>query len=205
MQLIDHPFRVGIILVEDVLALAIPPEPVLHDVIDGNVQLAVFPRDPQNFFLRLVAVLALPEAIGPFAEHGRLPGQLAVGGDDLVKIGAVEKVVVDVVGHFGTDVQVIRKAVIEPAARVVVPENAIALARNQQRDRDIGIVLRNVDRLAAIVPDARLVLAEPVEGLARAVNVDERFRAISVLAIDLDRRQLPCRLPARSCLPSRSR
>ncbi len=116
MELIHHCFGVRIILVEDMLALPIPPEPILYDVVGRNVQLPVFPSDFQNFLLRSVPVLALPETISPFAEHGRLPGQFAVGGNDLVQIGAVEEVIVDVVGHFGTDVEVICEAVVEPAA-----------------------------------------------------------------------------------------
>ena len=86
------------------LSLAIPPEPVLHDVIDGNVQLSIFPGYSQNFILRLVAILALPEAISPFAKHGCWPCQLAVGGDDPVEIRAIEEVIIDVVRDLRTDV-----------------------------------------------------------------------------------------------------
>ena len=61
----------------------------------GNLQVAIFLRHAQQFLLRLVAVLALPEAVGPFAEHWRRPGQFAIAGDDLVELRAVEEVVVD--------------------------------------------------------------------------------------------------------------
>ena len=67
------------------------------------MQLAVFLRDAENLLLRLVAVLALPESVSPFAKHRRLPGQFAIAGDNLVEIGAIEKVVVDGVGYFGTE------------------------------------------------------------------------------------------------------
>ena len=69
VQFVDHAFGVGIVLVEDVLAFAVPPEPVLHDVVERDVQVAILFRDAENFFLRFVAVLALPEAVGPLAEH----------------------------------------------------------------------------------------------------------------------------------------
>src|SRR5258708_34978918 len=116
MKLIHHPLRIRIILVEDVLTFPIPPEPILYDVIRRNVQLPVFPRDSQYFLLRPVSVLALPEAISPFAEHGRLPRQFAVIGNDLVESRAVEEVIIDVVGHFGADVEVVCETVVEPTA-----------------------------------------------------------------------------------------
>ena len=51
VQLIDHALRVGIILVEDELSLAIPPEPVLHDVVHRNMQVAVLPGYAEDFLL----------------------------------------------------------------------------------------------------------------------------------------------------------
>src|SRR4029078_5062746 len=83
---------------------------------------------------------------------------------------------------------------LHPAARVVGPVETVALARQQQGDRDVGIVLGNIHRLTAIVPYPRLMLPESIESFARAVNVDERFRAVCVLPLDLDRGQLPRRL-----------
>ena len=74
VQAIDHGLRIRVVLVKNELSLAVPPEPVLHDVVGWDVQLAVFVRDAENFFLRLVPILALPEAVGPFAEEGSLPG-----------------------------------------------------------------------------------------------------------------------------------
>jgi len=37
VEFIDHAFRVGIVSVEDVLAFAVPPEPVLNDAVDRQV------------------------------------------------------------------------------------------------------------------------------------------------------------------------
>src|SRR5271170_7536770 len=120
MKLVDHALGVGIIFVENEFAFAIPPEPVLDNVVDWDVQIAILFGHTENFFLRLVAVLALPETVGPAAKHGRLSGQIAVAGDNFVEIGAVEKVIIDYVGDLGTDVQEIRKLVVEAAARIVV-------------------------------------------------------------------------------------
>jgi len=44
----------------------------------------------------------LPEPVGPTAKHGRLAGQLAVASDDLVEVRAIDKVVVNGIGDFGT-------------------------------------------------------------------------------------------------------
>src|SRR6185437_11091484 len=129
VQLINHSLWVGIILVEDELSLAIPPEPVLHDIVDRDVQLAVLLCYAQDFILRFITVLALPESVSPLAEQRRLTGQLAVTGDNLVELRPVEKVVIDHIGDFGSDVQVIGKSIIKAAASRAVPENAVAFAR----------------------------------------------------------------------------
>ena len=100
------------------------------------MQLTIFLRDRENLLLRLVAVLALPKSVSPFSEHGSLPGEFAITGDNLVQVGTIEKVIVDDLGYFGTDVQVVREAVVEAAARSVVPENAVAVAGNQKRHGD---------------------------------------------------------------------
>ena len=41
----------------------------------------------------------------------------------------------------------------------------IAFARNQQGDRDIGVVLPEFDRAAAVVEHSALVLAQTIESL----------------------------------------
>ena len=75
VELVHHAFGIGIILVEDVLALAVPPKPVLHDVIHRNVQVAILLCHRKNFLLRFVAVLALPKSVCPAPKHRRLAGQ----------------------------------------------------------------------------------------------------------------------------------
>jgi hypothetical protein len=45
VQRVDHGLRVGVILVPGHLAHGDPPEPVLHDVVDGDVLGAVFGGD----------------------------------------------------------------------------------------------------------------------------------------------------------------
>src|SRR5258708_37246842 len=83
VELVHHAFWIGIVFVEDVFPLAVPPKPVLDDVVHGNVQVSVLLRHREKFFLRFVAVLALPESVGPAAEHWLSAGKIAVRVTDL--------------------------------------------------------------------------------------------------------------------------
>src|SRR6266496_3722583 len=65
VQLFNHCFRVWIVLVENVLTFALPPEPVLHYVVNRKMHVTILLRHPDNFFLRLVAVFALPKTVRP--------------------------------------------------------------------------------------------------------------------------------------------
>ena len=96
MQLVHHSLGIGIVLVEYEFAFAIPPEPVLNDIVHRNMQVAVFLRNAEYFLLRFVAVLALPESICPLAEHWGLPGQLTIAGNNFVEFRPIKEVVVDV-------------------------------------------------------------------------------------------------------------
>src|SRR6266496_3269441 len=117
MQLIDHGFWIGIVLIEYELTFTIPPEPVLNDVVDRDVEVAIFARNAQDLVLRSVAILALPESVSPLAEHGSLSCEIAIAGDDLVELWAVNEVVVDDIGDFRTNVEIIGEAIVEAAAR----------------------------------------------------------------------------------------
>ncbi len=165
VQLVDHALRVGIMGVPLHLAHRHPPEPVLHDVVDRDVQCAILRCNALDLRLRLVLVLALPEAVGPAPEERHFARQFAIVADDLVGFRAVDKVVVDAVGDFGADIERMNESVIHAAARGIVPEDAVAVGRDQQRNRDLRVLLRQVDGLAAIVPYAGLVLAEAIEAL----------------------------------------
>src|SRR5258707_15249900 len=130
VQLVDHSFGIRVILIEDELALTVPPEPVLDDVVDGNMQIPILLRNRKNFFLRLVAVLALPKSISPLSKHGGLTSQLAITRNNFVELRPVKEEVVDHVGYFRAYVHVIGKAVVDFASRIIVPINSVAVARN---------------------------------------------------------------------------
>ena len=117
----------------------------------------------EQLFLRVVLVLALPKSVGPLAEKRRRTGQFSVSADDFVKLRPVEKVVVHFVGYFRTEVERAEETIVEAAPRGVVPEDAVAVARQDERDADVRVVLRNIHCFAAIIPNAGLMLPKPVK------------------------------------------
>ena len=141
MELIEHGVRIGIILVKHVLTFAVPPEPVLHNVVHRDVQVAILLRHGKNFFLRLVTVFALPKPICPPPKHWRRAGQFAVAGDDFVEFRAVDEIVVNCVGHFGADIHHVNKAIVDASARGIVPENAISVRGKQHWNSNFRVLL----------------------------------------------------------------
>src|SRR5579859_334069 len=150
------------------------------------MKLAVLVGHAQQFLLRVVFVLALPEAIGPLAEKRRGTSQFAVPGDDAVKFRAVEKVVVHLIGDFRAEVKRAEKTIVEAASRGVVPENSISIIRQKERNADVGVVLRKVHGFAAIVPNARLMLPEPVKRLVRTPEFREKLHMMGLFTINSD-------------------
>ena len=69
------------------------------------MQLAILPRDIEEFLLGLVAILALPKTVSPFAEQRGVSGELAVMADDVIELGTVKEVIIDRISDFGTQVE----------------------------------------------------------------------------------------------------
>ncbi len=85
--------------------------------------------------------------------------------NDGVHLRAVEDVVVDLRRGHRLQVQLEREAIVDVAEGSGVPENGVALARDEKRDGDVGVVLAEFDDAAAVVEHAALVLAETVKRL----------------------------------------
>ena len=79
------------------------------------------------------------------------------------------------------------EAVVEAAAGAVVPEDSVAVAGEEQRDGDVGIVLREVDGFTAVVPDTTLVLAETIKSFLRIPHIDEALGVVRFFAVDYGR------------------
>ncbi len=105
--------------------------------------------------------------------------------DDGVDLRAIQKVVVNRSAGDGSEDQLQRKAVVNVRERGRVPHQCIAFARNKGGNRDIRVVLSQFHRGAAIVEQAALVLAKPVERLQ--CDRRERIRdAQGVIAVQPD-------------------
>ena len=89
---ISHPFRVShfvdVARVHELhgipIGIASPVLPVLHDTVQGNLQIAVFVQYTTQFIWAFVTFTALPESHGPKRKHGGLSCQLTYAGNDTV-------------------------------------------------------------------------------------------------------------------------
>ena len=142
VELVYHSLGVGIVLIEDVLTFAVPPEPVLDNGIGRQVQVAVLLRYAEDFCLRLVAVLTLPEAVRPPAKQRGGASEFTIGSDDFVEFGPVYEVVINRIGNFGADIHHVHKPVVEAGTRSIVPKDSIAIGGEQRWYGDICVLLR---------------------------------------------------------------
>ena len=177
--------NIGIAGVVDGIALAaiLPPEPILHDGIHGNVPGTVFGRDGEDLGLGFITILGLKETVSPLREQRRMAGHRAVLMKDRVHLRAVEDVVVNLRRGHRLQVQIEGKAVVDVAEGGGVPEDGVAFARNQQRDGDVGVVLAKLDGAAAVVEHAALMLTEPVQrfggiGAEAVLDVEKAARGL---------------------------
>ena len=73
-------FQVGgdvvVVVVEDGIAFVLPPEPVLHHDVEGDVFGAVAVGDGEDLVERGVAVFRLDEAVGPAGQHRSVAGEV---------------------------------------------------------------------------------------------------------------------------------
>ncbi len=132
---------VAVVVVEDGVALALPPEPVLHHDIHGDVFGAVAVGDGEDLIERGVAILGLDEAVGPAGKHGSVTGEVAVLVDDVVHLGAVEDEVVDAVAGDGVKGELEGEAVVDVGVGCGVPDDAVAFGGEEKGDGYVGVVL----------------------------------------------------------------
>ena len=127
VERVDQSLRVGIVWIPLHLAHRHPPEPVLHNVVYRNVQRAIFGCHSFDLLLRLILVLALPEPVGPPPKQRNLARQFTIAADNLVRFRSVDEVVVNLIGNFCAPIECVHEAVIHPAARRIVPKDAVAV------------------------------------------------------------------------------
>src|SRR6266545_3474586 len=86
----------GIKLVRTPLVF-LPVKPVLHNVIKRNAAGAEAFQNVQTLLLRFVPLAALPHAKGPERHHGGLTSNPPITGNNLIDLGSVDKIIIDVV------------------------------------------------------------------------------------------------------------
>src|SRR5665213_1545443 len=115
-----------------------------------------------------------------------MAGHGAVFMQNAVDLRAVKEVVIDRLAGHGSQLQIEREAIVEVGECRRVPQQPVALARNQQRDRHIGVVLTQLYCRSSIVEHATLMLTQSVESLCNRWRKAVRD-AVGVIAIELDR------------------
>jgi hypothetical protein len=95
VELIQFPWNIWEVGIEDRVSLGLPPIPVLHNGIERDVLLAISACNSQDLILRNVSILRLEKSIGPLGKQGRVPGEVSVLVDDLIQFGAINQVVID--------------------------------------------------------------------------------------------------------------
>ena len=168
---------------------AAPVLPILHDVIERKLRIAEVAHDFDEPVLRLIALLAHEQAVGLAREHGRLPGQLAIAGDDAVHIVRSHEIIIHACRRaLGPERRTLGRVLVD-RLRVNVPENAVAARRDQHRHHRADIGLHQKNLLAAIVHVGVIVLTQTVERLVRRER-ETLLHLVGGLAGDRDLLQL---------------
>ena len=163
LELFRHRFGVGpIALVELPVALLRPVEKVDDDDVHGNVAAVIFARDGKQFFLRLIAQLALPEAESVFGHHRGLAHDFHVRSQDVGRGVARRDPIVDLFGGAGCEFGVVG-AERRPAHRRVVPEEPVAVRREQKGDARLCVLLFEFERGALQIEGGLLILPHAEE------------------------------------------
>src|SRR5882757_10781056 len=86
-----------VVLIKVGVAFVLPPEPVLHHDIHGDVLGAVTVGDGDDFIQRGITILRLNKTIGPARQHGRVTSQVTVLMNEVVHLGTVDDKVIDTI------------------------------------------------------------------------------------------------------------
>ena len=165
----------------------LPVTPILHDVVDRKLERPVLLEDIDDLVLRLIALAALPVAIGPFGHHLGLTGEVAIAGDHVVQVVAADEIVIDGVRHIGMQRQFVALLV---GQRIDVEETQITAFRNPLRvegdghahlHRQVEIAIPALPTLAPAVHDQLAVDGE----LEIAADEEAEFVHAGLAGFDL--------------------
>ena len=149
------------------LAHARVVEPVDDHHVGGEAAVAVALRDPQHLVLARVALLALDVAVRRLRQQRRLAGEPSVAAVDLVGRRPGDHEEGDAVADLGDPPGALAHPRLDACLRGVVPHEPVAVVRDHERHADARpargeVVVPARERVAAVVEEALLVLAEPV-------------------------------------------
>ena len=168
LQFPHHGARVGPQLGIEAPVAHLAPVVEVHD--DGREReppLPVLARHGQELLLRLVAKLALPETGRPVRERRGMPGHLRVPRQDLGGRAVDHHPVVDLLRRLGHPACLV-PAQVDPADAGVVPQEAVPLAREEERYGGLRVPMQEVQDAALLVQVAVLPLPQAVDPLAVA-------------------------------------
>ena len=165
LQFLHHGFQIRpVILIEFPVALMRPMEIVRHDHINRKASALVFPRHLQQFFLGLIAKLALPESHSIIWHHRHLARGICICLFDLGgRIPCGDPIIHLSGGMCDPFRQVLSKG--DASDRRIVPEHSIALIGQGKGNAGLGIPVRQFHHTALHIQIRLLILAHTVDFL----------------------------------------
>src|SRR5439155_11277660 len=103
--------------------------------------------------------------------------------NDFIELRPVDKVIVNRIGDFGTDIHHMNEAVVDPSARRVVPENSVTVGREQHGHSNVRVLLRQIHRLAVVIPDSSLVLSQSIKSFASSIHIGYSLSPVRFFAV----------------------
>ncbi len=127
MQRLHHSLGIGEVFIEDARTHRGLVARIEHNVVDGDLQLAVFRSDAQQLGLAGITEFRLPIAICPERKHRRCSGKVPISPDDPVEPWPGDEEVIDRLRETRLNLQHRLEAVVPACRGGVVPEDAVAL------------------------------------------------------------------------------
>ena len=181
MQLVDHRLHIRPVrLVKLPVALQRPVEEINHDAVNLDALRLVPARYLQDLILRAVAEFALPQTHQIFRKMRRSSTHARVRRQNFLRR----------VRHGDPIVHLLRRARVplrdvlaerHAADRGVVPEHAVAERRHHERNADLGVALRELERAPLQIEVRLLVLPHAVDLLA-VVALEKHLKFIFTAA-----------------------
>ena len=141
-----------------------PILPVLHNIVNREITLAVVVHHLMQFFKTGIAFLALPESESSFRKHRCFTCQMSVTGNDLVRCLSGYEIIID-----GFLVRGLERHVVlffrEQAFGIKIPKQSILIGRKHERNNSNLIGLRQQQFFTSIIHHSVLKLSQSIKRL----------------------------------------